>query len=80
MSNSFHHNQPISNHFYTWGTDGIGTHRIEERRAADRELAAAHATTRRSGIMTAMRRTVGSWLIAAGERTLNEYPATATVS
>ena len=79
MSNTYHRNQPISNHFYSFGTDGIGVHRIEELRASEHELAATAGTSSRSGAIPALRRTVGSWLIAAGERTLRE-PAAAPAS
>jgi uncharacterized protein YdaU (DUF1376 family) len=72
MSNTYHRTQPISNHFYSLGTDGIGLHRIEERRASDREQAATSNTGTRAGAIPALRRTIGSWLIAAGERALAE--------
>jgi hypothetical protein len=79
MSNTYHRNQPISNHFYSFGTDGIGIHRLDERRANDRDLAATSRTGQGAGAIPALRRTLGSWLISAGERTLREpVPAPAS--
>ncbi len=72
MSNTYHRTQPISNHFHAHGIDGIGIHRREEHLASERDLAAAGSTVNRPGAIPALRRTIGSWLISAGERTLRE--------